>query len=363
MAEGEMGDKTEAPTPRRRQEARDAGTIARSGDLVSSVTLISVLLLLKSFGTDIIGALRAIMQDFMSPASMSDFGGKLISVEIVRATIVIFASMAPIFLGIMACAILINLYQTGIYFNLHRIQPNFAALNPSNGFFRLFSFQGPNFAQTGMNIVKMVVVGLTAYSAISGKVGTIVNVQELTFMQIFGLGAVITYDIALRIGVLLLVLAVFDYAYQRWHIEQELKMSKAEIKEEMKRMDGDPRVKARRKQIAIQRHKERLKKTVPKADVVITNPTHFAVALQYEADKMRAPRVIAKGQDEMARRIRELAAEHGIPIVERAPLARALYRMCDVGDEIPEQFYSAVAEILAYVYELNRKAGFSRAVA
>jgi flagellar biosynthetic protein FlhB len=152
-----------------------------------------------------------------------------------------------------------------------------------------------------------------------------------------------------------LVLAIIDYVYQRRRIENELKMTKQEVKEEMKRMEGDPHVKARRRQIAMAQHRERLKSTVPKADVIVTNPTEFAVALQYDAATMHAPKVVAKGRGYLAARIRQIAVANGIPILERKPLARALYKLCNVGQEIPEQFYSAVAEIIAYVYELTGK--------
>jgi len=151
------------------------------------------------------------------------------------------------------------------------------------------------------------------------------------------------------------VLAILDYVYQRFRVEKSLKMTKQEVKDEMRSMEGDPIMKQRRKQVAVQRHMQRLKNDVPKADVVVTNPTHYAVALKYEESKMRAPKLVAKGMDFMAQRIRELAVEAGVPIIERAPLARAIYRMVDVGEEIPEEFYAAVAELLAYVYELTGK--------
>ena len=143
------------------------------------------------------------------------------------------------------------------------------------------------------------------------------------------------------------MLAIIDYAWQRWRREQQLKMTKQEVKEEMRRMEGDPLIKQRRRQIALQRIKQRIQQDVPKADVIVTNPTEFAVALKYDAATMHVPRVIAKGQGPMAKRIRELAIAHGVPILERKPLARALFKLVEVGQEIPEQFYSAVAEILA----------------
>jgi flagellar biosynthesis protein FlhB len=181
------------------------------------------------------------------------------------------------------------------------------------------------------------------------------GVQALTFTQIFGLGTTVVYTIALRVGIAMLVLAIIEYLYQRWRIEKELKMSKQEVKEEMRRMEGDPKIKQRRRQIAVQQLKKRLKKDVPTADVVVTNPTEFAIALKYDAGTMHAPRVVAKGQGLIAQHIREIAIAAGVPILERKPLARALYKLVEVGQEIPEEFYSAVAEILAYVYELSGK--------
>jgi flagellar biosynthesis protein FlhB len=207
-----------------------------------------------------------------------------------------------------------------------------------------------------MNLAKMTMIGLVAYSAIHNRLATIAGATALSHEQIFGLGAQLVYDIGLRIAVLLLVLAVIDYIYQRYKIEKQLKMTKQEVKDEMKKMEGDPHIKQRRRQIQMQRAVQRVRHDVPTADVIVTNPTHFAVALKYDAANMHAPKVVAKGADYLALKIREVAAEHGIPILERPPLARALYKDVEVGQEIPEKFFSAVAEILAYVYELSGKA-------
>jgi len=354
MADETTGEKTEAPTPRRRAEAREQGNIARSPDLSAAVLLIGILYLLRSFGGSIVSSLKTVVAQLLSEKSLSDFNPLSAGVEAVRAAGEIGIALAPLFFGIVLIAITVNLAQVGLNFNTTRITPNFAALNPIRGLDKLWG-GSRGVMRLAMGLIKVVMVGLTAYSAVHARIVQIVTVQRLEFIQIFGLGAQIIFDIALRVGALLLVLALLDYAWQRYQFEQELKMSKQDVKEEMRRMDGDPKIKQRRRQIAIQRHIQRLKKEIPKADVVITNPTHFAVALQYEPDKMRAPRVIAKGQDLMALRIREIAIEHNIPLVERAPLARALYKMCDVGDEIPEDLYSAVAEILAYVYQLAKK--------
>jgi flagellar biosynthetic protein FlhB len=247
----------------------------------------------------------------------------------------------------------------GLHFNTKKLQPNPAALNPMKGLGKLFG-KSETLVKLGMNLLKLGLVACVAYSAVHGRLEQIVSVQGLSFLQIFGLGAEVVYAIGIRIAVLLLVLAIIDYAYQRFRIERELKMTKQEVKDEMRRMEGDPKIKGQRRQIALQIATQKLKKDVPTADVVVTNPTEFAVALKYDTSAMHAPRVIAKGQGFMAARIRELAIAHGVPILERKPLARALYKLVDVGQEIPEQFYAAVAEILAYVYELSGKAAGRR---
>jgi flagellar biosynthetic protein FlhB len=354
MPEESGGERTEAPTPRRRQEARDAGNVARSPDLTASAVLIGILLLLRTFGPALLSSMKLVVRDLLEPDSMSNFDGRAALTQFARALAGVGIAMMPLLIGVVVIAAAVNVAQVGLVFNVNRLTPNFAALNPVRGLGRLLS-GSRTLMRLAMSLVKVIVVGMTAYSAIHGRLGEIVTAQRLSFLQIFGLGSQLVYSISLRVGILLLVLAILDYLYQRWQLERDLKMTKEEVKEEMRRMDGDPKIKQRRRQIAVQRHIKRLKKEVPKADVVVTNPTHYAIALKYEAARMRAPRVLAKGQDLMAMRIREIALEHNIPLVERPPLARALYRLCDVGDEIPEQFYSAVAEILAYVYQLSRQ--------
>jgi flagellar biosynthetic protein FlhB len=355
MADDSGGERTEAPTARRRQEAHDAGNVARSPDLTAALLLLGILVLLRSFGPAIVSAMKVVVLDNLQPSSLSNLDARVAMPQFARAVAGVGIAMVPMFIGVVLIAAIANVMQVGLVLNFNRLQPNLSALNPVRGLGKLLS-GGRTGMRLLMGLVKTFFVGMTAYSAVHGRLGQIVTVQRLSFLQIFGLGAQIIYSISLRIGILLLVLAILDYYYQRWMIERDLKMTKEEVKEEMRRMDGDPKVKMRRRQIALQRHLKRLKKEVPKADVVVTNPTHFAVALKYEATKMRAPRVVAKGQDAMAHRIREIAIESNVPLVERPPLARALYRMCDVGDEIPEQFYSAVAEILAYVYQLAKQA-------
>ena len=354
----DYADKTEAPTPKRRTEAREQGNVARSPDLTVAMLLIGLLLMLQMTGPKLLAAMRALLHDMLDLPSLSDFSASGAPQIAARAIVLIARAMAPLLVAVVVIALVGNIVQVGVHFSTKRLQPNLAALNPMRGLGRLFSTRSP--IHLAMSFVKMVVLAAVAYSALHSRLADIMRVQQLSYLQIFALGAGLVYSIALRVGIALLVLSILEYLYQRWRLEQELKMTKQEVKEEMRRMEGDPKVKQRRRQIAIQMINKRLKKEVPKADVVVTNPTEFAVALKYDSETMHAPRVVAKGQGLIAQRIRQIAIEAGVPILERKPLARALYRLVEVGQEIPEQFYSAVAEILAYVYELTRKAkGYS----
>lgn len=355
MAESSNGDKTEAPTPQRRAKAREQGNIPRSQDLTAAVLIIGCMIMLDISGMGVINSLRSVMSALLSPQSLSDFDPVSMFPVVMEALMLIGKAMAPLMLGIMLVAVLVNLLQVGFFLNFARLQPNLKVLNPANGLKRIFG-KGESLVKLAMNLAKLTIVAWVAYTAVRDRMPIILSAQQYDFFQIFAIGSDIIYRLAIRLGVILLILAILDYCWQRWKHERDLKMSKQDVKDEMKRMDGDPQIKGRRREIARQIAMQRVRKDVPTADVVVTNPTHFAVALKYDKDSMHAPKVVAKGQDYMALRIREIAVAHGIPILERPPLARGLYKLVDVGQEIPEQFYSAVAEILAYVYELTGKA-------
>ncbi len=356
MAEN-AGDKTEAPTPRRREEsAPKKGNVARSLDLTSAVLLLGAIFLLKMYGFPLVDVMRSVVADMLSNQSMASTDvGSAVAAGL-RAILMVGIALAPLFAGILVLAIVANIAQVGIFFSTKRLEPNLAALNPFRGIGKLFS-GGQAAMSLLMSLTKLILVGAVAYSAINGRLGQIVSVQGLGYLQVFGLGAEIIYSIGTTraSGLLLLVLAIVDYIWQRYRIERDLKMSKQEVKEEMKRMDGDPHIKQRRRQIAQQMAKNRMKKEVPKADVVVTNPTEYAIAIKYDEATMNAPRVVAKGRGLIAAEIRRIAIANGVPILERKPLARALFKLVDVGGEVPEEFYAAIAEILAYVYELTGK--------
>jgi flagellar biosynthetic protein FlhB len=353
MAE-DAGDKTEAPTPRRRAEAREQGNIARSQDLTISLMMLGMMITLNLTGGKILLALKSLVVSMLSEQTLSDLSLTNPMGGLLGGVYVAFIAIAPVLLALCLIAIISNMLQVGFFFSTTRIQPNFGALNPVRGFSRLFG-GGQSPVKLLMSIGKMFLLGLVAYSAIHGRLESIQKVQVLAFSEIFMLAAQLIYSIVMRVGITMLILAILDYAYQRWSHERKLRMTKQEVKDEMRRMDGDPKMKMRRRQMALNNLKKKLKKDVPTADVVVTNPTEFAIALKYDSKSMHAPRVIAKGRGLIAARIREIAIESGVPILERKPLARALYKLVEVGQEIPEQFYSAVAEILAYVYELSGK--------
>ncbi|HEX8322529.1 MAG TPA: flagellar biosynthesis protein FlhB [Tepidisphaeraceae bacterium] len=347
-------DKTEAPTPRRRKEARDNGQIAKSADLTSAALLLAAVLLLKWFGPNVVEVCRQIMASTFDIKTLAhpDALDPVSTLAVVGTRVAL--ALAPIFIGLIVVAVVVNIAQVGFYLSPDRIQPKLESLNPTKGLKKIFG-AGQGFVSLGMNLVKMALIATVAYSAVADRIEAVVGAQQLEYNLLFVFGAQILYDLAIRIAILMLVLAIIDYSYQKYKITKALKMTKQEVKDEMKSMDGDPHIKARRRQIAMQRHVQRIKSSVPTADVVVTNPTHYAIALKYDPTTMAAPRVVAKGGDFLAQKIREIAVANGIPLLERPPLARALYRTVEVGQDVPEEYYAAVAEILAYVYEISGK--------
>ncbi|HEX7009727.1 MAG TPA: flagellar biosynthesis protein FlhB [Phycisphaeraceae bacterium] len=353
MAENQF-EKTEAPTPRRRQEARQEGSVARSHDLTAACTLLAGVVLLSALGQRLLGRMSTMMEVLLSsshaanptrPDDLAELGAFAL-----RATAAI---LLPIMLGLMAVALAVTAGQVGFLLTPKPLMPDPARLSPLRGVRNLFNVRGG--MRLIMSLAKLALIVAVALYVIFRDLPQLLLLAQLHTVQAFAVAAQLVYSLALKLAALLLVLAILDYAFQKWQHIRDLRMSKQELKEELKRMEGDPLVKQRRARVARQLAMQRIAQAVPKADVVVTNPTHFAVALQYDAQTMRAPKVIAKGADYLAMRIRQLAALHGVPIIERKPLAQALYRGVEIGQEIPPEHYAAVAEILAYVYRLGNR--------
>lgn len=345
------GEKTEAATPRRRAEAREEGNVARSPDLTAAAMLFGGIVLLHAMGIHVFGAMKVAMESILEPGWTANPTRPDDLYELLWFAVRMLASAAgPIILAIGAIGILMTAGQVGFLFTLKPLMPKLSKLSPAKG---LNNFADSRAAmRLAMSLAKVVLIGAVAMALIYSDVEAILHIGELDIVPAFAAACELVYALGLKLAAILLVLAIADYAFQRWKREKDLKMSKQELKEELKRMDGDPLVKQRRARVARQLAMQRIASAVPKADVIVTNPTHFAVALQYESGQMRAPKVVAKGADFMAMRIRQLAAIHGVPIVERKALARALYASVEVGQEIPPEHYTAVAEILAYVYRM-----------
>ncbi len=351
----DLGERTEDATPKRRREAREEGNIARSNDAANAIILLGAILVLASTMRPFLGSLASLLEKALS----GDHIGSGIRVEEVPTLVVPMASEAilaalPIVVGATAIAILAHLWQVGFLVSSKALEPKFERLDPTKGFGRIFGAQGA--IKTAMDILKVIVVGWIAWSLTAGILPQIAALPELGVLRGFEEIGSIGLNLAVQAGAALLVLGIADYAVQRFKHERDLRMTKQQVKEEFKESDGNPEVKRRRMQIARQLAMQRLQTSVPKADVIVTNPEHISVAIQYDPDTMGAPRIVAMGADNLAMRIRQIATKHGIPIVERKPLARALYATAKVGQEIPADHYKAVAEILAYVYRLKGKA-------
>lgn len=351
MAESDF-ERTETPTPRRRQEAREQGNVARSPDLTAAISLTVAFLMLYFFGRKLLWGLKRLVEGLLAteltanPTRSDDIGAKASF-----ALRVGLDAVAPLVLCVVAVGLVITIAQVGFMFTIKPLTPDFKKLSPLRGARNLVNRRAA--VRLLMSLAKVVVIGLIAASCIMLDMKRIVALSDLESVPMLGAASELVFSLAMKIAAALLILAILDYAFQYWQREQELRMTKQDVREEMKRMEGDPLTKQRRTRVARQLSLQRISQAVPKADVVVTNPTHFAVALRYDGEKMGAPKVVAKGADFMAMRIRQITIAHGVPIVERKELARALYHHVEVGQEVPPQFYNAVAEILAYVYRLS----------
>lgn len=351
MAWDEGAERSEKPTARRRSEARDQGRIARSQDLNAAISLLAALLLLNAWGSGITDTLLTLTQQLGQPPELQP---QNLQVWIIRCVDAAWRTLLPFLLTLALISALAAFGQTGRYFSWKRMAPKFSALNPVAGIGRLFSKQ--NAVRFVFSLLKMIAVAAVGWWTIQAEVDKVLAIGQAGAAPVLFTVAGVTYKVALRMSIALLIIGIADYIWQRYALEQSLMMTKQEVKDEAKNMEGDPAIKARIRKAQFKLALQRLRSEVPKADVVVTNPTHFAVALRYDDASMGAPRVVAKGKDYLALRIRQLAQEHGILIVERPALARSLYAAVEVGQEVPPALYRAVAELLAYVYQLSGKA-------
>jgi flagellar biosynthesis protein FlhB len=352
MAEDDV-ERTEQPTPKRRSEARRQGQIALSQESFIFANLLAVTIALGLIGHQALqiglGATRAL---WLPRADLDMEGAMELLSLAARATATL---LIPVLAASALAEIAIGLLQTRGNLASKRLAPSLARLSPLSNAKRLFKQQA--IAELPKSIAKILLVGGVIWMAIRSSLDDYLGLLYLPLVEIirFQIGTILH---AFLVGcAVLFLIAAADYAYQYWRTEKALRMTKTEIKEERKQSEGDPLIKSRMRSLQFERARTRMMRAVPTADVVITNPEHISIALRYERTRMAAPRVVARGAGWIALRIREIARQSGVPIVENRPLARALYRSVRAGDYVPEKLYRAVAEVLAYVYRLDpRKA-------
>ncbi len=355
-----MADKTEAPTSHRLQEAREEGQVVRSQELISAVIILTSAFLLQGPGKQLALAFEALITNIIV-----ELPSATLSIEWLRAVVFSFALqiLTPfglILFGLLLGGVLITLAQTQFLWAGKKIGFDFKRINPAEGFKRIFSAHG--FYELIRSLLKLAWVSWAAYGFLRSQFVEVIVFNQFDFSTAAAQFAEMCISLAMRVGGMYLALAAADYAYQRWDLYKNLKMSKDEIKQEHKRSEGDPMLKGRMRSLQRQMARGRMMANVAKATVVVTNPTHLAIAIEYH-EGMRAPKVLAKGPYRVAERIVKIAKENHIPVVQNIPLARGIYYTIDIGQEISSDLYLAMAEVLAYVYKIRGKSTASSSAA
>jgi len=348
------GEKTEPATPKKRREAREKGQVAKSQELPGALVLLACFASFSFFGGFMkeryIRLFRSTFQDYLltdvTIPNVSSLFGNLFREGLLLLT--------PIFLVSVLVALLANFLQVGVLFTGEPLRMKFSKINPVEGFKRMFSMR--SLVDFLKSILKMSIVGIIIYQTFWSERGHLLVLGQVPLKDSLSYVADLTVGLGIKTGIILAVLAVLDYFYQKFDYEKNLRMSKQDIKDEYKKTEGDPLIKGKIREKQRRMAMQRMMQEIPNADVIITNPTHFAVALKYDAKEMSAPRVIAKGADYLALKIKEKGRQHDIVLMENKPLARALFSQVEIGQAIPAELFQAVAEVLAYVYKLKGKA-------
>jgi flagellar biosynthetic protein FlhB len=353
MSTDEFGERTEQPTERRRTQARERGNVARSVDLTAAGLMLGAAAVFYVLAVPLCRALAELTAGLLRSAGRTHVESADVALQFRNILQLLAPSLLAVLLAMMLTAFLWNVVQVGILIAPEALQPQFGRLNPLNGLRRIFSMS--SLMRLAVSLAKLaIVVGIAVWSigSILPQVTHLIGLSPgatLVFME----GALVS--LAFQLSAALVFLALLDFLYQRWRLEQDLKMTRQEIRDEMKEMEGDPLMRQRRREAHRKVAQARELHSVRTADVVITNPTEIAVAIKYDPTKMPAPVVVAKGMGEIAASIRRIAIENRVPIIERKELARALYRTLKVGQAIPVEMYQVFVEIMAYVYKLTGK--------
>lgn len=358
--DGPGGEKTEEPTAKKLEDARKEGQVAKSKEIGNAFGLLAMFILLKVY----VGSLGGNMVDCFSgiynqiPDAITMYGGKIpvAAILVLLHTVILkmLLMLAPVFLIGVVVAVVCDVVQVKWKPTSKPLQPKFSKLNPISGFKRIFSANA--LIELLKSIAKIGIICYVVYSYMKDKIAGVFLLYDMSLNQAISLVGETAIDVGIRISAVYMVIAFLDYAYQKHKFKEDMKMTKQEVKDEYKNQEGDPQVKGKQKQRMQEASRRRMMQQLPEADVVITNPTHYAVAIKYDPDKYDAPYVIAKGEDFLAQKIKEIARENDVEIVENKPLARMLYANVDIGGLIPPELYQSVAEVLAFVYHLKGKA-------
>lgn len=359
FAEGMGGEKTEPATEKKLSDARNEGQVAKSREVANGLGMLSLFLVLKlwvgNMGTKFLQLFSGIYSKI--PETVKMYGGLVSENDlmiILQYTMMrLLILVAPVFLVGFIVAFLSDVIQIKWKITGKPLKPKFSKLNPVSGFKRIFSVN--SIVELIKSIAKILLVSYVAYSYLIDKKENLFILYDIPLMQAVQLCGELVIGLGLRISIVYMIIAAVDFAYQKFKFAKDMRMTKQEIKEEYKQQEGDPQVKGKIKQRMREASQRRMMQDLPKADVVITNPTHYAVAIKYDPDEYDAPIVLAKGEDHLAQKIKEKARENNIEIVENKPLARMLYANVEVGQVIPPELYQAVAEVLAFVYRLKGK--------
>jgi flagellar biosynthetic protein FlhB len=342
--------KTEDPTPRRREEARRQGRVPFSAEAVGSLVLLAGTVALANFGADLWDAMRAVFTHDLARLSHPDLDALGARELIQRAALRMLAALAPLLGLLLAVGVAASVVQVGFQINTEKLEPDFDKLNPATGAMKLFSGQAA--VKAVLMLLKVAALGVVAYLVLDGRAGVVVALGRGDV----GWAAAASWSLVLRLATYMVaavaLVAVLDYLYQRHRFEVALRMTRQELKDEMKQEEGDPEIKARIRQLQRERSRRKMMREVPKATVVVTNPTHYAVALRYDPPRDESPVVVARGAGTFAKRVAAVARENRVPVLERPALARALYGVRE-GRAIPGPLFRAVAEVLAFVYRLR----------
>lgn len=351
-ASNDSGDKTEKPTPKKLQDAKKKGQVAKSKELSSAITLIAITLIISILSGFIINTMKEGMQLYLG--NYMDFQLNIQSLRgiLINGLIFIFKIFIPVAVPIMVIGVIGNIIQTGFINSAEPLKPQFSKLNPINGFKRMFSLKAV--VDLIKNLCIVSIIGYIGYKFILDNYYGLLNFGNYRIGKILLEISGLLISIFTKVSIVLLIIGTVDFLYQKYQHTKDLKMTKQEIKEEYKQQEGDPKIKGKRKQKQMEMSMKRMMQSVPDATVVITNPTHIAIALKYEENSGKAPIVVAKGSDYIALRIKERAIENNVPIIENKPLARLMFKDVELDQEIPADLYKAVAEILVLVFKIKK---------